>query len=185
MSNKVKLYSMIIASIMLSTKISLANPNEKDEIDLDNRTVYIQSPSSVIDRHFSSFDRYWHSLRNGSMYLYEGGSVGTKIITEDKRYVVIMEVPGYDKSQIKINLIGNRLVVNGSSELDVTKKVDDSKKDSTKDYVSKSRQFSYTIVLNDDIDQKTISSNLKNGILTIILPRIEIKEAGVKEIPIN
>jgi HSP20 family molecular chaperone IbpA len=179
MLNKVKVYSLTIASIILSINSSLANPNQRDEIESDNRALYIQSPSNIIDRHFSSFDRYWYNLLNGSMYLYEGGSIGTKIITEDKRYVVIMEVAGYDKSQIKINLKGNRLVVHGDNE------VSPSKKDSTKDYVTKPRRFNYTIGLNDDIDQKTISSNLKNGILTIILPRIEIKEADVKEIPIN
>lgn len=179
MLSKVKLYSLIIALIMLSTNSSLANAKQQDEIDLDNHTLYIQNPSNIIERHFSSFDRYWHNLLNGSMYLYDGSSIGTKIITEDKRYVVIMEVAGYDKSQIKINLKGNRLVINGSNESDINKK------DNIKDYAHKDRRFNYTIGLNDDIDQKTISSNLKNGILTIILPRIETKEADVKEIPIN
>ncbi|WP_341750117.1 Hsp20/alpha crystallin family protein [Candidatus Tisiphia endosymbiont of Sialis lutaria] len=113
------------------------------------------------------------------MYVYDGDSIGTKIITEDKRYVVIMEVPGYDKSQIKINLKGNRLVVSGSNESDVNKK------DNIKDYAHRDRRFNYTIELNNDIDQKTISSNLKNGILTIILPRIATQEADVKEIPVN
>lgn len=179
MLNKVKLYSLTIASIILSINSSLANPNQKDNIELDNRTLYIQSPNRVIDRHFPSFDRYWHNLLNDSMYVYDGDSIGTKIITEDKRYVVIMEVPGYDKSQIKINLKGNRLVVNGSNESDVNKK------DNIKDYACRDRRFNYTIELNNDIDQKTISSNLKNGILTIILPRIATQEADVKEIPVN
>ncbi|WP_342271198.1 Hsp20/alpha crystallin family protein [Candidatus Tisiphia endosymbiont of Parasteatoda lunata] len=179
MLNKVKLYSLTIASIILSINSSLANPNRRDEIELDNRTLYIHSPSNIIDRHFASFDRYWQNLLNGSMYLYEGGATSTKIITEDKRYVVIMEVAGYDKSQIKINLKGNHLVVHSDNEANT------SKKDSDKDYTHKDRRFNYTIRLNDDIDKKTISSNLKNGILTIILPRIEIKEADMKEIPIN
>lgn len=35
------------------------------------------------------------------------------------------------------------------------------------------------------IDQNNISSNLKNGILTITLPRMEVKEKDAKEIPIQ
>ncbi len=84
-----------------------------------------------------------------------------------------------DKSQIKINLKSNRLVVSGSNESDVNKK------DNIKDYSHRDRRFNYTIELNNDIDQKTISSNLKNGILTIILPRIATQEGDVKEIPVN
>ncbi len=45
MLNKVKLYSLTIASIILLTNASLANPNQQDEIKLDNRMLYIQSPS--------------------------------------------------------------------------------------------------------------------------------------------
>ncbi len=47
------------------------------------------------------------------------------------------------------------------------------------------KNFNYVISLYEDVDQKNISSSLKNGILTITLPRIEVKEQDAKEIPIN
>ncbi|MFV9846726.1 MAG: Hsp20 family protein, partial [Rickettsia aeschlimannii] len=47
------------------------------------------------------------------------------------------------------------------------------------------KNFNYVISLYEDVDQANISSSLKNGILTIILPRIEVKEQEAREIVID
>lgn len=87
-----------------------------------------------------------------------------------------MEVPGFDKDHIKIKVNGNKLFVKGNIE-------DENKADDSNNYMNKN--FNYVISLYEDVDQKNISSSLKNGILTITLPRIEVKEQDAKEIPIN
>lgn len=68
-----------------------------------------------------------------------------------------MEVPGYDKSQIKVKVNAHKLYITGHT---------DNQKDASEVNSSK-KNFDYTISLPDDVDQKTITSDLKNGILTL------------------
>ncbi|MCZ6914136.1 MAG: Hsp20 family protein, partial [Rickettsia endosymbiont of Ixodes persulcatus] len=54
-------------------------------------------------------------------------------------------------------------------------KIDDSKENNATNYLNKN--FNYVMSLYDDIDQKTISSKLKNGILSIKIPKKEQSKA--------
>lgn len=168
MWHNIKLY-LVTFSIIISANHALADKNSKMESGDDYNIIYLNNPFDLIDKHFYLFDKYWNNEFNSSSLF------KTKYITEDKQYVIIMEVPGYDKEHIKIKTSGNKLFVSGN--------IDDQKDNKATNHLNKS--FNYSILLKDDIDQKAISSNLKNGILTITLPRIEIKEENAKVIPIN
>ncbi len=174
MSHSVKLYIFIILSVIFYANITIATEDRKTATN----PVYIGSPASLIDKHFSSLEHYWDNMFNNRFYFSESASIRTKLVSENKQYVLVMELPGYDKSQIKVKIKANRLIITGGDTA-----AGESKKD--KDSRDNLKQFNYVIVLNDDVDQNAISSNLKNGILTIILPRVEIKYDDAKEIPIK
>ncbi|XVN42465.1 MAG: Hsp20/alpha crystallin family protein [Candidatus Rickettsia vulgarisii] len=168
MWNNIKLY-LLALNIITSANHVLADKNNKIESGNDyNNIIYLNKPFDI-DKHFYLFDKYWNNEFNSA------SSFRTKYITEDKQYVIIMEVPGYDKEHIKIKTNGNKLFVSGN--------IEDQKDNKAPNHLNKN--FNYSILLKEDIDQKTISSSLKNGILTITLPRIEIKEENAKVIPIN
>lgn len=168
MWNKIKLYILAL-SIFISTNHALADKNSKTESGNDYNVIYLNNPFDLIGKHFYLLDKYWDNEFNSSSLF------KTKYITEDKQYVIIMEVPGYDKEHIKITTNSNKLFVTGN--------IEDQKDNKATNYLNK--RFNYSISLKEDIDQKAISSNLKNGILTITLPRIELKEENAKVIPIT
>ncbi|GAB4165855.1 MAG: hypothetical protein Tsb006_5360 [Rickettsiaceae bacterium] len=95
--------------------------------------------------------------------------VRSSITALDKEYLIRLEVPGFTKEQIKIDLVGDSLVIQSS-----TKEQDDINADKENPtgshYVS--RTFKQVIRLSYDIDHEAIKSSLKDGILTISIPRV-------------
>lgn len=171
--NNIKSYLFCCITVIL-----LANPVIAAEItskpDNKAQTVYLRHPPDL--HPFSALDYYWNSIFDDKLSTYSSSSLKSRFITKDKQYILVLEVPGYDKSQIKVKVGSNKLFVTGNIEKD-------NKSDASDDY--KNRNFNYVVSLYEDIDQNNISSNLKNGILTITLPRMEVKEKDAKEIPIQ
>jgi HSP20 family molecular chaperone IbpA len=163
--------------IILCNNIALA---AKDVADQDSKKIIeLRHPIELIDSQFSFFDHYWNNIFNERLYALGADSIRSRIITKDEKYIITMEVPGYDRKQIKIKVKGSKLLISGNTNSE------DSKKNNPNDSVNQHKQFDYAISLNDDVDQKAITSDLKNGILTIILPRIKIKDENAIEIRIN
>ncbi|AAU03745.1 Hsp20/alpha crystallin family protein [Rickettsia typhi] len=160
-------YIPAIFAIILSSNIAIASKN----YDYINATP-LRQVADLIDSHITNIDH----LFNNRLMFYESSSIKSKFITKDKQYVIIMEVPGFDKNQIKVKLNGKKLFIAGNIE-------EKNKANDSDNYMNKN--FNYVISLYEDVDQTNISARLKNGILTIILPRIEVKEQDAKEITIN
>ncbi|ADE29786.1 Hsp20/alpha crystallin family protein [Rickettsia prowazekii] len=160
-------YIPAIFAIILSSNIAIASKNY-DYISL----TPLRHVADLIDSHITNIDH----LFNNRLTFYESSSLKSKFITKDKQYIIVMEVPGFDKSQIKVKLNGKKLFIAGNIE-------DKNKANDSDNYMNKN--FNYVISLYEDVDQKSISARLKNGILTIILPRIEVKEQDSREITIN
>ncbi|BBJ31321.1 small heat shock protein C1 [Rickettsia asiatica] len=167
MLKSVRLYIPSIAAIILSSNIAIANKNYDS-----GHAVPLRQVVDLIDNQITNID----NLFKNRLPLYEFNSIKSNFITKDKHYIIIMEVPGFDKSQIKVKVNGNKLFITGNIE-------EKNKGDDSDNYMNKN--FNYVMSLYEDVDQANISSSLKNGILTIILPRIEIKEQEAREIPIN
>ncbi|XVN41682.1 MAG: Hsp20/alpha crystallin family protein [Rickettsia endosymbiont of Argas persicus] len=131
--------------------------------------------SQTINR-LSNIENYLNNILIDGLPFNESTGIKSRFITKDTKYIIIMEVPGFDKNQIKVKVNGNKLFINGNIE-------NKNKEDDSNNYINKS--FNYVISLYDDVDQKNISSNLKNGILTISIPRIKLKEQDAREIKID
>lgn len=171
--NNIKSYLLsCVTVILLASPVIAADNGSKPDNKAQN--VYLRHPPNL--RPFSALDYYWNSIFDDRISIYDSSSLKSKFITKDKQYILVLEVPGYDKSQIKVKVSGNKLFVTENIGKE-------NKSDASDDYTN--RNFNYVVSLCEDIDQNNISSNLKNGVLTITLPRIEVKDKEAKEIPIQ
>jgi HSP20 family molecular chaperone IbpA len=84
-------------------------------------------------------------------------------ITKQKdSYHITIEIPGFKKDQINVELNGNSLVITADN------------KDETN-----SKKFKHILKLENDISADKIESSLENGILTINIPRTEAKTRAI------
>ena len=134
----------------------------------------------------SFFNHSFH-FRNNSLnnlfnewdnFFSDGSGIKINIRTEktDKQYILKMEVPGYDADQIKLEVIEQDLVLSSRT-------IKDSAKDKNPD--DNVREFRQLVKLPEYINKDAISSSLKNGLLTVIIPRIPVKAKEGKEIQIK
>ena len=92
------------------------------------------------------------------------------IDSDSDKYIIQMEVPGIKKSEIAIEACDQVIKISAKKDIDED------------NYSSvSSRAFEKEFDLPDDVIEKNISANLKNGILEIRIPRkAEVKTKAIK-----
>ena len=106
--------------------------------------------------------------------------VNLDVIETTEAFNFIFEVPGLGLSDLKIELQDNYLTVIGEAKLEKTELAKDEK------YLSKEifqKHFKRTVQLDTAIEEKDLKASLKNGLLTISIPKKE--KAATKIIPIK
>lgn len=101
------------------------------------------------------------------------------MVEYDDRYEVVVELPGVEKENIKVNIRDNLLIISGE------KKEHYEKKDNMNlHYQSISYgKFQTEVSLPSDVEIEKISASYKNGVLKLTLPksaRVEGKEIDIK-----
>ena len=94
------------------------------------------------------------------------------IYEKDGNYHIEMDVPGFDKSEIKIEAKNNYLTITAEKNNEVNE--DDEKKN----YIHRERyygKYQRSFYL-EDLDQEKVSAEFKNGILKIKVPKKEENE---------
>ena len=92
------------------------------------------------------------------------------IYEKDNKYHIEMDVPGYDKKDINIEVKDGYLTVSASKEQE--------EKDEKKNYIRRERvygSFSRSFALGD-VDIENIDAKFDKGLLTIIIPKQEVVE---------
>jgi len=127
-----------------------------DEMSLIPR----QSLFNLIDRDF------FNSHIRGDNLLNDNYLNHSTIEVLDKEYLITLAIPGFTKEQIKLELNGNILTISAENK-------EQSDENNTKKNINS--KFRQVISLNTDIERDSIKSSLKDGILTISIPRIQQK----------
>jgi HSP20 family protein len=103
-----------------------------------------------------------------------------KYFEKNNAYIAQFVVPGISKKDIKIELKNHILNVSGKGE-----EASQAKDKSSSSSYSYTNEFSQSIRVPNDVDAAKISSDYKDGILTITMPKNESKDVESQIIPIN
>ena len=101
----------------------------------------------------------------------------TDIFENDNALTVIMEMPGVDKDNVSVDLENDRLQIEGRIEFNL---YDEMEPIYTEYNIG---HFRRSFTLSSKIDRAAISADLNNGVLKILLPKIE--EAKPRRIEVN
>ncbi len=130
------------------------------------------------DDDFHRIDRYFDSLMNS--YHSKYFSPKMELYDNKENYVVEFEVQGIEKNDLKLTLEENNILkLTGEKKSPKTKPSDEKKE---KKYYG---TFTKMIQLPDDANGEKISTEHKNGILTVTIAKKEKKEPLSKTIEIK
>ena len=93
------------------------------------------------------------------------------VLENENSYEIEVAAPGMKKEDFKVHIDEN-----GNLAIEMEKKVDEKEEKKNGHYLR--REFSYskfqqTMVLPDDVEREKISAKVENGVLNVIIPKIE------------
>ena len=85
---------------------------------------------------------------------------------QDDAYVVEAELPGVKRQDVNIELVGNELTVTGEIK-------EKERKGVVRRRTRRTGHFEYRVLLPDQVESDKIDANLKDGVLTVRVPKAE------------
>lgn len=102
----------------------------------------------------------------------------TDIKEHDNKYELVIDLPGYNKEDIKINIEDGYLIINASTNTSTNEK------DENGCYIRKERYYgecSRKFYIGENIKEEEIKASFKNGTLGIEIPKKEEIENETKK----
>ena len=125
----------------------------------------------------NSFD-LWEDLFNDPFFdNHESKVMRTDIKEHDDCYDIIIDLPGYEKEDIKVDIDNGYLTVCATMNKDNEEK-------SKGKFVRRERYFgecSRSFYVGDDIEVEDVKGSFKNGTLKLEIPKVEEKEKETKK----
>jgi len=157
------LLSSLLAGSVMAAPMGDMNPYDADFLKMN------QYFNSLIESHLSS------SALNNFSY------PRTDIQDAKDKIILKFDLAGVDKKNIKLFIDENKILT-----LEGEKK--ESKEEKSKEFVKKEifyGSFKKAIQLPENINENKLQTNFKNGILTVTIPKTEVKKPKTKLIPIK
>lgn len=102
----------------------------------------------------------------------------TDVKEQDGSYMIDIELPGYNKEDIKAHLQDGYLTITASTN----KNVDE--KDSKGNYIRRERytgQCSRSFYVGENVKDEDIKAGYKDGVLSLVVPRMDAKQIEEKK----
>lgn len=127
---------------------------------------------------FEAFDDFFKPMFYDDRF----DSMRTDIKEVEGGYQLDIEMPGFDKSDIKISLENGYLTVSAQK----SEKKEEGK-DKTEKFIRKERSVSCqrSFYVGDDIDKENVKAKYENGMLTLTVPNSETKKLPSHNIEIE
>ncbi len=142
--------------------------------DIDRMFGAVGLLQSRLDRMFSDFDR---SSGYGPVWTGDTSVPATNLYDNGDSFEIRAEVPGLSKDDLNVKIQGNYLEIAG------TRKPDTPEGYSAHRIERETAAFARSFTLPADVDADKSEASLKNGILTLTLPKAEA--AKPKQIEIH
>ena len=136
----------------------------------DFPTRGLRGPFSELDRLRSQMEKWHGALTEGALPMPAAGVFPLTNVTEDKdNYYIRAELPGINSDDLDIQVTAKGISISGERKIPV--------EGNNVTYHRREREagkFSRSINLPEDIDAGKVDASLKNGILTVTIPKAEV-----------
>lgn len=99
------------------------------------------------------------------------------VVEHDDEFVVTVDLPGFERDQVDVRVTDHRLTVEAEHESEM--------EEGDETYLRQERshrEMKRTITLPDAVDEGAVTARMKNGVLTVTCPKVEVEEAHEIEI---
>jgi HSP20 family protein len=129
------------------------------------------------------FDTFWRGIAipmPAAWTMLAEGLPRVDVRETDKEVIVAAELPGMDESDVEISVAGGLLTIRGETALE--------RETGNDNYVQRERNAGVVervVPLPDGLDLDSARATMKNGLLTVKIPRAAASPASAKQIAIE
>jgi HSP20 family protein len=130
-----------------------------------------------LTRQFDEASRMWETEEPFGRLTAAGSSPAVDLVEEDDSFVVTVDLPGFERDEVEIRVTDSTLSVEARHEEELDEE--------SERYIRRERRhetIQRSIHLPDEIDTENVKARMKNGVLTVTLPKLEAEEAQTIEI---
>lgn len=109
-----------------------------------------------------------------------GGFAPVDLVEYDDEFVATVDLPGFDRDDVSVSVTDHELRI--VAERETTSKTEEENERVIR-RERKRESVRRSVTLPDEVDTENVSAKMKNGVLTVMLPRKEVESA--KEIDIE
>ncbi|ATW24002.1 Hsp20/alpha crystallin family protein [Candidatus Formimonas warabiya] len=112
-------------------------------------------------------DNFFENIFNDQLPFYSSNQLKVDISENEKEYVIEAELPGYRKEEISIDLDEDRLTIAAEKNQETEEKGEH--------YLRRERRFGSLTrsFLVRNINKQAVGAKYENGVLTVVLPKME------------
>ena len=146
-------------------------------------TLVEWTPKNSLLNYFSNIDRIFdnilpHSIDSENQVSYFTPSMD--VIEHASEYIISLDLPGVEKKEVEVNSSEGILTVTGDR-----KGLNSAKNTSHAWQESQYGLFKRSFELSQPIQEDKIKASFKNGVLTLIVPKVEEVKPSIKKIAIS
>ncbi|WP_410767377.1 Hsp20/alpha crystallin family protein [Haloferax sp. DFSO60] len=124
-----------------------------------------------LSREFSDASRSW-KWNEPSMPWMGEESMAVDLVEHDDHFIVAVDLPGFEREDVEVSVTDHMLRIDAKRERET--------EDKDSQYIRHERRHKTeqrSISLPDAVDPENVTARMKNGVLTVTLPKIETDEA--------
>ena len=142
---------------------------------MSTRSNPFEEIERLVQRMSRQFDESWES--DGPFGRFSGDEMPVDLVEHDAEFVVTVDLPGFEKRDVDIRVTDHTLHVEAEHE----ETVDETDEEFLR-HERRHESMRRAIRLPEEVDKENVKARMKNGVLTITVPKIEIEEAKTIEI---
>lgn len=137
-----------------------------------------------MSRQFDEMTYVWDVDEPFAAWRSEAESMAIDLVERDDEFVVTVDLPGFEREEVDVEVTDHTLRIEAEKE-EVT---DEERAEGEGRFIRHERRHESTrrsIRLPDAVDTENVSARMKNGVLTVTMPRHEAEEAKGIEIELE
>ncbi|MFC6976882.1 Hsp20/alpha crystallin family protein [Halomicroarcula sp. GCM10025709] len=130
-----------------------------------------------MNRQFEESSRSWGADSPLTRWTRGFEEMAVDLIEHDEEFVVTVDLPGYERDEVTIEVTDHTLRIEAEHEEEAAEEGEN--------YLRQERHHESmhrSIRLPDEVDKENVSARMKNGVLSVTLPKLEVEEARRIEI---
>ena len=130
-----------------------------------------------LSRQFEEASRSWEFGEGFELPRASFESMAVDLVEHDDEFVVTVDLPGFERDEVDAQVTDHTLTIDAEHE--------ESVEEQAESYLHRERRHESmhrSVRLPADVDRERVTARMKNGVLTVTLPKVEAEQARTIEI---